>query len=492
MEFPPAKCTPLSILDSSVGNFSATAAVWVYNGPSSLDSTSLQTALIKTLDVYPQWAGQIRCTKYNPSSGHTTRSRRLEVVYGTSNDPGVEFVVANTAEEVDSVFPSVEERTSTPTAWNATSLAALNLLPQSPALANGDVMGLPALVVQVTKFACGGIAIALKSSHPMADAQTLTTFVKDWAEMHRAITQNLPTPAITRHFVPSDVDNAAAGDIDAESADSNVLRRARELPIHRYDWWASSDDCPEFMLDSTRIPLYIKAGVDFTYGPPLPWAEWDHTQPISNYILHFSAAEIFRIWQAASVPGQVISRFDALQAHVWSVLIRAHQPKQGENFHLNLSLGVRERLVRPLREALGSPIVLARATATGESSLAELAHHLRETVTWFTPIRVSALLHEMAFDIDARRMWAGFIGSRNMIVTSWLRLGVYEVDFGAGRPRFVHSVMPALEGIVQVMEARPRMESGGPWYQDGASVSIMLPNSVWETFLVDQDLRKFA
>ncbi|KAJ7461983.1 transferase family-domain-containing protein [Mycena latifolia] len=492
---------PLSILDASVGNFGATAAAWVFDVASegaALTPANLKQSLIKTLNAYPQWAGQLQYTKYDPAAGHTSRSRRLEVAYGAATDPGVEFVVASSSAAVAALFPSLEERTSGIGSFDVSSLGALDLLPKSPALAShtsADFTGLPCLIVQVTSFQCGGAVIALKSSHPLADAQTLMTFVNDWAAVNRALLQNLPPPILAPIFSPSALDGAAAGDIDAASPDPELIKLAHELPIYRYDWWASADGCPAGTLDSTAIPTHLTAVSDIELGPPIPWHEWDLQAPVSNFLLHFSADELARIWAAAASesPGEPISRFDALQAHLWAVLIRVRVPETDEEeFYMNLSLGMRERVAPPLgARALGSPIVLARAAGTAATTLAQLARAIRGAVVQFTPPRVAALLHEMAFDVDARRMWGGFIGRRNIIVTAWVRLGVYEVDFGAGRPRFVHAVMPAMDGVVQVMEARPQSSAGGPWYRDGASVAVMLPTEVIQRMLKDPLLRKY-
>ncbi|KAJ6560222.1 transferase family-domain-containing protein [Mycena capillaripes] len=491
----------LSILDASVGNFGPAAAVWVYDAPipqgkPALAPAHLERSLVRTLNAYPQWAGQLQYTTYIHGGNHTSRSRRLQVTYGAPADPGVEFVVTSRDADVATLFPSLEERTSGLGVFDASSLGALNLLPSSPALAshtNGDFAGLPCLIVQVTSFKCGGVVIALKSSHPVADAQTLTTFVNDWAAVNRALAQNLPLPVLAPSFLPAAVDQAALGDIDAASPDPDILKIAHELPIHRYDWWASKDGCPAGALESTQIPPHLASLADIEFGPPIPWHEWDLQAPTSNFLLYFSADELTRIWTAAASPGSRISRFDALQAHLWSVLIRAHAPESAEEqFHFNLSLGIRDRVAPPLgAHALGSPIVLARASGTAEMSLAQLAREIRDTLTQFTPARVGALLHEMAFDVDSRRMWGGFIGRRNTIVTSWVRLGLYEVDFGGGRPRFVHGIMPAMEGVVQVMEAMPQSSAGGPWYQDGASVSMMVTDEVIQRMLKDPLLRKY-
>ncbi|KAF7352260.1 hypothetical protein MVEN_01189700 [Mycena venus] len=497
----PPRTVALSILDASVGNFGAAAAAWVYDAPTeqqkpALDTAQLRLSLVKTLNAYPQWAGQLQYTTYIHGGNHTSRSRRLEVSYGTSADPGVEFVVASRNADISDVFPSLEDRTSGQGAFDASALGSLDLLPSSPALAShssGDFAGLPSLIVQVTSFKCGGVVIALKSSHPLADAQTLTTFVNDWAAINRALVHNLTPSVPVPSFSPAALDQAALGDIDAAAPDAEILNIAHELPIHRYDWWASAEGCPAGALESTKIPPHLASLTDITLGPAIPWDDWDLQAPVRNFLLYFSADELARIWAAAASPGQIISRFDALQAHLWAVLIRARVPQMPEEpFHFNVTLGVRDRVAPPLApHTLGSPIVLARASGTAASTLPELARTIRETVVPFTPQRVGALLHEMAFDVDARRMWGGFIGRRNTIVTSWMRLGVYEVDFGGGRPRFVHGVMPAMDGVVQVMEAGPQTSRGGPWYQDGASVSVMLPKEVVERMLEDPLFRKY-
>lgn len=45
------------------------------------------------------------------------------------------------------------------------------------------------------------------------------------------------------------------------------------------------------------------------------------------------------------------------------------------------------------------------------------------------------------------------MGARNTIVTTWVRAGVYEVDFfGSKALRHVEPVMPAMDGLVVLWE----------------------------------------
>ncbi|KAJ7243956.1 hypothetical protein C8J57DRAFT_1364749 [Mycena rebaudengoi] len=460
-DLPSAPCSvALFILDASVGNFAPTAAFWTYDASST--NAGKQSC---TLNAYPQWAGQLQNSQYDPKGDHTTRSRRLVIAYGAPTDPGVELVEATSSVDVVAVFPSVEQRTSGAGAFDASTLGTLGLLPQSPTLAShggADFDGSLCLIVQLTSFTCGGIVIALNSSHPLADAQTLITFVQDWAAVNRVMVLHADLPTLTPIFSPASLDHAALGDIDASAPDPSSSRSPASCPLtattdgrHRRMSLALGHHPP-----APRVLL-----TNLAFGPPIPWHEWDLQAPVSIYLLFFSADELSRIWAAAT------------------------------EFYFNLSLRIRGRLDPPLgARALGSPIVLARAVGTAQMSLPQLAREIRGVVTQSSPVRVGALLHEMAFDVDAWRMWGGFVGRRNTIVTSWVRLGVYEVDFGGGRPRFVQGIMPAMDGLMamQVMEAMPPASStGGPWYQDGASVSMTLTTEIIQRMLGDPLLRMY-
>jgi hypothetical protein len=105
-------------------------------------------------------------------------------------------------------------------------------------------------------------------------------------------------------------------------------------------------------------------------------------------------------------------------------------------------------------------------------------------VALFTPEKVGAMLHDAAYEISPQRLWQAFLGTRHVLVTSWLRLKVYEVDFvgNGNRPRYVHAVLPKLDGEVQVME------SGVD--DNGVDVALYLEEEVMERFLAEQ--RRFT
>ena len=100
------------------------------------------------------------------------------------------------------------------------------------------------------------------------------------------------------------------------------------------------------------------------------------------------------------------------------------------------------------------------------------------------------------------------------MATSWVHLGVYEMDFGLGmgRPRYVEAVLIALDGLVQIMELGdddPHAQQVTPedngvlipepkktknkkhWSHEGVDVSLALAKQAMERLLKDPLLRAY-
>lgn len=152
------KVEPLSIIDALVLHFSKSACVWFYN--ESLDTDRLMSSLRKTLNAYPQWAGQLRFAEYNPNAGHVHRQGRLELCYESSSDPGVECILAEADFPMSSMLPPDESAKS----WDATHVDYEEFLDMETDFALHDSKeyeGLPSMKVQFTNFKDGGVAVAV-------------------------------------------------------------------------------------------------------------------------------------------------------------------------------------------------------------------------------------------------------------------------------------------------------------------------------------------
>ena len=490
----------LSIIDSTVSDFARCAGIWYYDPPScpkaSLSTSHLQDALSKTLNSYPQLCGKVHYAKAQPNSGCTNRYRRVHITYNAPTDVGISFVVATSPKILADFIPSTASRKSSLKAWDGSQLPSDQLFPPTSLALSSDSTpaDAPNVIIQITSFACGSTAIALEFTHCLADAHAMTVFVKDWASTSRALLAGEPLPSLSPVFDPQLLDSAAAGDIDAETPNAALQEQARSLPFHRFDWYKQVPDQPWPL----QVPPGFDHGQKLSPTNPIPWKDWDVNAPALHRIIHFSAEEIQNIYaQAVAQDAESkISKHDTLLAHLWTRINAARLNSPETQTYLNMTFGIRPRLSPPLPENfLGSPILIAAipspsSSSTEETLLSQSAKQIRSTLQKFTPSAISAHLHDAAFEYCPQRIWQAFLGRKHVLLTTWLYLGVHDVDFvGKGGPelRFVESVMPSCDGLVQIMEA-PGEKGDGHWSRNGVDVSLFLEKGAMERLLGDEML----
>jgi hypothetical protein len=488
----PATTTPLSIIDSTVSYYSRTAGIWFYDPPSSpeseISSSILQTALSKTLNSYRPWCGRLSYVVPQVNGGHTKRYRRVQVTFNADSDLGVTFITATCRKRLSDFLPSPEARTTTFKAWDGSQLPSAGLLPSVRlALSQSNPQpNDPNFLIQVTKFACGSTAVAITITHGLSDAQGMCTFAKDWASISRALYASTDLPLPSPVFDPRLLDAKAAGNIDAESPDSALVKQARSLPLHRFDWYKKVPNQPW----DVPIPPDFDHTTELSPSNPIPWEDWDNNAPTLHRVLHFSPAEIQRIHSLArSNSNSAISKHDALLAHVWKRITIARQLPPSTRVYLNITIGLRLRLSLP-QEFLGSPIMsvaipsITPSTGSKYPPLSEIANLIRSHLELFTPNTIAAHLHDAAFEVSPQRIWQTCLGRKHILQTTWVGAGANDVDFvgsrGPGKEapklRYVQPEMGG-DGLVLVAESIGE-EKGGHWSQNGADVIIYLPRDV--------------
>lgn len=499
-----ATVTKLSIVDATVARFAPCAAVWLYekNEPSETGALlfdHLETSLLQTLDSFPHFAGQLRWStkedEVKPGDPNPHYLGRPVVAFGTADDPGVGLILAEYDRELGDVVPGTEERKATRKVWVATDFPQDELLPGcdlafGPGMAHFE--GLAGVAVQMTRFRCGGFAVGVTTTHCLADAACLLQFVHSWAERSRLLlggpqddppsrgrAASRPGPV----FDPGLLDRHA-GLAGGTGLDAAKVEHARSLPMHRFDWWAK--DAPGYpgWAEASTIPT--KPGDEELRSLRLspstfpPWPTWNQSAPVDHVQIRFGADEVARMKQAAQAgtgspsggDARLVSRLDAVLAHMWVLIARARQLQDtDEPVHMDITLGLRSRVRPPLPDAfLGSPILvghvsqagseLCSAAATATTAIGPVALSIRDMKSRFTPEAVEAYLHDAAHEVCPQRLWQCFLGERHTIVTSWTRAGAYEVDFLGGgggggrgvRPRYVQGRMPRMDGVLQVMD----------------------------------------
>ncbi|KAH9848092.1 transferase family-domain-containing protein [Lenzites betulinus] len=500
------RTTPLSILDNTAVRFSLVNACWYYDKPKCQENTlspfTLVYSLRKTLNVYPQWAGQLEWMKSDPARGK--RLGRLCISYGSPSDPGIELVLARCTSTIAALVPDSETRLKSG-AWCADHFSSSQVLfPTDIALHDSPAYaGRPAVSVQLTTFSCGGISIALRIAHVLADATSLFQFIQDWAAMHRALLNGCPLPTPIPVFDPGLVDSAC---IEEKNIDCTPVRE--EKLIHAAQGLSPNLRNGRTSTDDAVVPSSVFRRADSTRVPSMPWAEWNIFAPASHYHVCFTPAELQGIWEAANaevLPDARISRLDALLAFIWRLIVRARGKATDPGpDRLVVAIGVRARLVPRLPDAfLGSPMLLSCITLPAiqvAESPGAAAGAIRAAVAQYTAEAIGAFLG-FARDANPQRFWRGFLGQRYTVVTSWVGLGGYKLDFGGGPPRYVDPVIPGLDGCIHVMEAGPsRNDEGGghkargsakKWYHEPVCLSVHLDKRVMRRLLKDPELRKY-
>lgn len=503
---------PLSIMDATVANFAPTAGTWIYDHPKgeqakqALSIDNLTLSLRKTLDAYPQWAGQLKWAAHHPNGDHTERFGRLVLSYGASTDPGIALVIAQSSQVLVFIVPSVQDLKANNGFYDIKDLSKVNFMTSDvPLVLKQDHDNPPCLIVQITTFACGGVSISVKMAHALADAQTMTNFISDWSNTNLAISNGTAPPHLTPVFHPSLLDNAAAGNINDSKPDQSLVAIAASLPLHRYDWWASADHCPPPFAETIEIPQELVHTPIEPLGTPLPWKNWDLSAPVSDYLIYFSGEEVQRMWEegSAQISPSRISHLDALLSHLWAAINRAKGlDDDHEEVNLDVTFDFRARVDPPLSSKfIGSPITLASVTLDGAEScsmsLGKRAAKIRSTLNQINPTTVPALLHYYIHQVCPQRLWNTFLGLRHVLFTSWLRQNVYGIDFGAGSsPRYVQPLMPSIDGCLQIMEAagsisKDAAHTTSHWYENGVSVRLHLESNAMEKLLKDPLLRAY-
>ncbi|KAJ4252974.1 hypothetical protein NW762_010883 [Fusarium torreyae] len=500
------KAIPLSLLDSTTANFLDPSAIWLYDKPSlpAADNFNfayhLRESLALTLQSYPQWGGHLKVVKSIdgavPSEAkhfppHARRFGRIYAHFGTPNDPGVQFVYAKSSATLESLYSF--DRSSSQPLWRCEFSVFQKFLAPTPIAQplksvkdeNGQLY--PLLTVQITELACGGFVLALRGAHPLADASTFLSLLKDWAFVSRSVLNNKPISRLTPVFSPTLLDDNAAGDINADHPDETIIQQAEALPMHRYDWWAPSPNSPF----PSKIPAPFDTEDLKPAGKTMPWSEWDVTLPVSNYVVHLTREQVHLLWNKANKDSpQKLSQHDAVLGHIWSCIARARGlESDSDPIHCDLVYGVRPSFQLG-EQFLGSPTVMMNielpASAVSEpSNLTKVSTQVRNTIVKIAnPSNMAAHLHSIAFEKSPQRIWQAFEGKRHILVTTWARAGIYNIDFGIGATcNYAEGLLPDMDSLVLIKEA-----PGPPtsyWTDNGVDISIHIKMEDMERLIKD-------
>ncbi|KAK2979323.1 hypothetical protein RJ640_013287 [Escallonia rubra] len=255
------------------------------------------------------------------------------------------------------------------------------------------------VAVQVTIFDCGAVAIGTNMLHKFIDTTTMCAFLKSWADTTAGSHNEVIYPDFTSAsalFPPRD---PLPAELQSDFSNDNSFFKKVESHLRR------------FAFDAAAIATLRAKAATGTVPDP--------------------------------------TRIEALTAFIWKHFILASKAING---HATSSMAIhvvnlRRRMEPPLpNHCMGNLVRAVTAMhdpSETEVELAELVETLRETFSNFDSESVNALKGDDGLALISSRVEAmrnlqhGKVKMNMYRFTSWCNMGLYNMDFGWGKPVWV-------------------------------------------------------
>jgi hypothetical protein len=150
---------------------------------------------------------------------------------------------------------------------------------------------------------------------------------------------------------------------------------------------------------------------------------------------------------------------------VWSCVARVYGLQDDPaSIHCDLVLGTRPAFQLDSSFA-GSPTMMLNiempasavsSARVGQSTGSGRASHPLDPINLQHQQRLAAHLHSIAFERSLQRIWQTFLGRRHILVTTWARASLYDVDFSLGSwIRYADGVVPCLDDCTLIVNSTP-------------------------------------
>ena len=430
------------------------AMLWAFPLPPSTAVDShmatplLVASLASALDSFP-----VLC-----SSLHEDTRGAATLIFDNANP--VALVEATHASPLSDCIPSTSDRygpPQPPKSWSHPQLVDSALIPADVCTAVSSDWTGAGCSVQVTRFACGGVVLGLSAFHCLMDAQSAATFLGEWGRQCAALKSG-QTPAAMAN--PPVFDRSFMTD----GMEAALTQRPIKEHIFR-------------ILDGPAPPTAA--------APPAGWVP----PHVVGRVYYFPRTELEAMRRAAQGEASEISVHDALFSHMNAVIGAATGTVSEEAALVCQAMNGRKALGQPhffgscafwLNYRSNHAAVQASLPAT-----AAAVHHSHAS-----PDRTDLLAHNGymgSAPTTAHAQLQARITTRDYHVASWRNCGMYDVDFGSGRP--------ALMGPASNAHARYVIFTDGPKGTEGeggVDVWLALEDEHWKRMVEQGRLHKYA
>lgn len=306
---------------------------------------------------------------------------------------------------------------------------------------SGDISSYPLVVSQVTRFKCGGVSLGLGIHHTLADGLAGLHFVNTWSDIARGLSVAM-TPFIDR-----------------------TLLRTRDPPTPSFDH------------------------VEYHPPPSLNTPKNSSPNTVSTTILKLTLDQLNKLKSTTKNDGNTKdhSTYEILAAHLWRCATKARGLSDDQMTKLFVATDGRSRLCPPLPPGYTGNVVFTATplSSAGDLTSEPLTNSCKRIQSCLAKMDNeylrSALDHlELLPDLSGLVRGAHYFANPNLNINSWVRLPIYDSDFGWGRPIFMGPASILYEGTIYILPS--------PKNDRSMTLSVCLEAShleLFEKFLYD-------
>ncbi|CAK7338170.1 unnamed protein product [Dovyalis caffra] len=270
-----------------------------------------------------------------------------------------------------------------------------------PTVDYSEISSYPLLVLQVTRFTCGGVCLGVGWNHPLADGTGCLHFINAWSDMVRGLSVKIP-PFLDR----------------------TVLRgRIPPTPtFHHVEY----DPFPTINTHSPN-PISESGSKDIS---------------IANLKITSDLLNTLRAMTNNNDASKTKhSTFVILTAHIWRCACKARGLTNDQATKLNILTDGRSRFCPPLPTGyFGNAIFQATPVASSGGLLSEPLVHTVERIHKAIKrmddeyLRSAVDYLEKLDDLATAMRTPGTYRSPNLSMVCWMHLPFYDANFGWGKP----------------------------------------------------------
>ncbi|KAK0570779.1 hypothetical protein LWI29_006411 [Acer saccharum] len=271
------------------------------------------------------------------------------------------------------------------------------------------IQELPLLIVQVTKFQCGGISLGFTISHAVVDGQSALHFISEWARIARG------EPLAVSPFI------------------DRKLLRAGDPPV---------------------LSRQILDHKEFNH-PPLLIGQTNNIEERKKKttvaMLKLTKSQVDKLKNMATNKslntGRPYSRYETIAGHIWRCACKARDHKPEQPTALGVCVDSRSRLQPPLPPGyFGNATLDVIAVSSSDELISKplgyAASKIRKAIMTVNNEYVRSGIEFLKSQADLTKFQdlhalggddGPFYGNPNIGVVSWLTLPIYGLDFGWGR-----------------------------------------------------------